>query len=175
PHVVGVFSKLYFRRRCEILTTEQPHRTVTTTRNNERIKRGHVSNTLRLLKAGNPMQETAVVQIDDPNAIVFQFRDEQALAPKIDGQMVDAAFYGPERDLSLQFQWALLRLSCAPYRSERQDKQYKRVNRTRCAPGSGTRLVYYGSHDAEFLSLHSVSPSLDFTPSAWKRPSDRSL
>src|SRR5215510_6317216 len=96
-----------------------------------------------------------VVQIDDAKAIVFQFRNEQVLALKIDGQMIDAPFDVPQEYLVFQLQGTLLRLSCALKQCEGQDKQHKRVNTIRCEKWTGWP-VCYESHHGEIWSGLSV-------------------
>ena len=50
------------------------------------------------------MQDLALFEIDDADAVVAELGDEQPLAVGVEGKVVDAAGHGAERDLRLERQ-----------------------------------------------------------------------
>ena len=61
-----------------------------------------VGNALRLLQPRDPAKDLALVEIDDTEAAVAEFGDEEPMAREIDRQMINPAVDVTEGDLVLK-------------------------------------------------------------------------
>src|SRR4029077_8994361 len=66
-----------------------------------------------------------LLETDHAHAVVAELGDEQALAAKVDGEMVNPATHLAERDLHRQPKWWLLRRRGRDATHERESKQGK--------------------------------------------------
>jgi hypothetical protein len=76
---------------------------------------------LGLVQAAEPVEELALLEIDDAEAAVAELGHEQALPGEVDGEMVDPAPYLAQRDLALKRE----RVSGGRTVSRREDRPEK--------------------------------------------------
>src|SRR5437879_1628600 len=93
--------------RSIVLTLEHSKRSVAAVGHEERIGRGHVTQSLRSLNIPDDMHHFARAKIHDADAVVLEFGDEQAPPPQVDGHVIDAAANVSERDLGFEHQRSL--------------------------------------------------------------------
>src|SRR5678816_1891727 len=79
-YVVRVCSKIEGADCRKIRAAEQPQGSIAAIGNVDRVCRGFVADTLRLIETGHRAQQAALLQVDDSDAVVAQFRDVQSLA-----------------------------------------------------------------------------------------------
>src|SRR5882757_7312105 len=70
----------------------------------ERRRARMIGNALRLAEPGDPVQDLALLQVDDAHAVVAEFGHEQKLPIGVESKVIDAARHGAERDLCLEHQ-----------------------------------------------------------------------
>src|SRR5262249_32947672 len=98
---------------------------------------------LRMTQAGDAVDDLARLDVDDADAVVAEFGDEETFAAQVERHMIDAADDLAERDLRLEPQW------------------FGRLRRRACGgepkcKGDDARMRKGGNR--EKLSVHAQSP-----------------
>ncbi len=94
----------------------------------QRIGRGDIAETLRLLLVLQVPDQLSHLEVDDADSVVAELGDEKALAPEVDREMIDPARDRPKRNLALQNQ----RRICGRRKGRaREDAQADRQNQKR--------------------------------------------
>ena len=89
-HVVGVLPELDPADRREAGTLKESYRAVRGVGDIQRIGRGHVADTLRLLETGEPERDAVLLEVDHTDRVIAELRDKQPLSIQIDSQVVNA-------------------------------------------------------------------------------------
>src|SRR6266446_4815881 len=105
-NIVGVAAELNLSRGIVVAAFKQPHRTVTSIGDIERIGRGLVADTLRFLQSCNCANQFAIGEIDNSQGIVAQFGNEQSLPLQINRHVIDAAAYHTQWDFGFELEQA---------------------------------------------------------------------
>ena len=90
PDIVGIIAETDDALHGKTVRTEQAQRAVAGAGNNEAIGGRRIEHALRFPQPGQAMYDLLLIEIDNINAAVAQLGDEQALASKIDREMIDA-------------------------------------------------------------------------------------
>ncbi|MER9237102.1 hypothetical protein NKI56_34885 [Mesorhizobium sp. M0622] len=88
---------------------KEPNGPVAAIGNGDHVLIGKICDALRLLQAGDPMEDLTGVKVDNIDAVVTEFGDEQPPPNTIDRHVIDAARDVFERDCSLEDQRRLRR------------------------------------------------------------------
>ena len=102
PDIVGIFAEPHAVQRREIGALEPMEDAVAAVGDEDRVGGLVVGNALRLLQPRDPAKDLALVEIDDTEAAVAEFGDEEPMAREIDRQMIDPAVDVTEGDLVLK-------------------------------------------------------------------------
>ena len=99
-----MLQKLDAAGRREVRTLEQTHRSIAGVGGIERAGRRMVSDSLRLAQPAEQAKDLALFQVDDAHAVIAEFGHEQELPIGVEGEMIDAARHGTQRDFRLEHQ-----------------------------------------------------------------------
>ncbi|MES0131267.1 hypothetical protein [Mesorhizobium sp. M0029] len=83
---------------------KEPNGPVTTIGHDDHVLTGKICDALRLLQAGDPMEDLTGLKVDNIDAVVTELGDEQSPSSKIDRHVIDTPRDVFERDCSLEDQ-----------------------------------------------------------------------
>jgi hypothetical protein len=98
-NIVSVAIKLNLTFRLVLVSFEQSHRTVAGVGDIKHVRGKVVADALRLLQPRDCLQQLAIGEIDDTNAVVAQFGYEQPLSFQIDRHVVNPPVHIAKGDL----------------------------------------------------------------------------
>ena len=102
--IVCIAAQLNSSRRLVVVSFKQSYRTVSGIGDIEHIGRRLVADALRLLQPWNPANHPSICEIDNANAVIAQFGNEQALPLQINRHVVDPTTHIAERKPSLKLE-----------------------------------------------------------------------
>jgi hypothetical protein len=109
--------------RSQITAPQHAHRTVTGIRHKYTIRRGEISNALRLAQTGDSTQYLARCQIDHTQAVVAELRYKKPLPLHIDAEVIDAAAHLAKRYFRLEYQRRARLRTCRGGPEEARDQK----------------------------------------------------
>ena len=102
--VVGILAKIDPPGRSIVCSREHAHRTVARVGDVKRVHRGHISEALRFPQSGNRLYDLTFLEVDDPDAVIAKFGNEESLPRQINRHVVDPTAHFAEWNLGFEQQ-----------------------------------------------------------------------